>query len=163
MPHVRWHGFGRETCREWHLVRTARAGGFDLQILLIGFVAHGFANCPRGRHSHESRVIKRKAGCAITSNRVDHNPCTKHGAMAAIKGHEIDLTFRQFPEGPAAKNAKFKICQLSVSNETQRKPKSHLANAKQVGIKSKKLLRAWSIPWYLGGAEVRRDKKDRNE
>ncbi|AZN98689.1 hypothetical protein EJ066_16800 [Mesorhizobium sp. M9A.F.Ca.ET.002.03.1.2] len=56
--------------------------------------------------------------------------------MAAIKGQEADLPFRQFLEGSGSENGRFKIRQVSVSNETQRKPKSHFAYAKRVGIKA---------------------------
>ncbi|WP_292312846.1 hypothetical protein [Mesorhizobium sp.] len=75
--------------------------------------------------------------------------------MAAIKCREINLSFLQFPAG-AAQKWKIQICQVSVSYETQRKPKRHFANAKQVGIKAKscyaptQYLSAWAGLRYGG-------------
>ncbi|WP_288142628.1 hypothetical protein, partial [Mesorhizobium sp.] len=57
----------------------------------------------------------------------------------------LNLSFLQFPAG-AAQKWKIQICQVSVSNETQRKPKSHFANAKQVGIKAES---CYALTQYL--------------
>ncbi|WP_287083503.1 hypothetical protein [Mesorhizobium sp.] len=65
------------------------------------------------------------------------------------------LVFPTISSG-AARKWKIQICQVSVSNETQGKPKSHLANAKQIGIKAKscyaltQYLSAWAGLRYGG-------------